>query len=112
MSIGRIGADESVSEKLRGTCRKALTMYFINRGSRVDRPFAALALGLCGGEREATLIRTELGKLRGSKNALGAQALALGRIAAGGGDGGISRIALDHNYRASVPAMEEVLRIP
>ena len=41
-----------------------------------------------------------------------AAAVALGRIAAGGGDGGISRIALDYNYRAGIPVMEEVLKIP
>jgi HEAT repeat protein len=57
-----------------------LAGHFEKSSAGMDRSFAALALALCGDEREATLIRADLEKLEGEQNALGAQALALGLL--------------------------------
>lgn len=80
MSLGRIGANEQVDPETRTRCRNLLRQFFETGGKTVDRPWASLALGLCGGDREAELIFENSKDLRGSNSALGAQAVALGLL--------------------------------
>jgi HEAT repeat protein len=90
MSLGRIGGEESASEKVREAVSKFLKVTFKDANKTTERPFAALAMGLVGfGEKKpqalredfANVIRPHLEARKGDKIALGALAMSLGMLA-------------------------------
>jgi HEAT repeat protein len=90
IALGRVGGAKDASDDVRKFCMKLLAKEFVD-GRTMERPYAALALGLLGFEGESEkpqelryeiseLISKELKQLKGDKVALGAQAIALGMV--------------------------------
>jgi HEAT repeat protein len=90
ISLGRIAADENVTEKDRAAIINYLKREAYNNGNKVsERPFAVLAMGLIGLSKATSaedkyelgeLVKDGLTPLKGDKVALGAYAISLGMI--------------------------------
>jgi HEAT repeat protein len=93
ISIGRIGGQDSASEPVRKAALAILLEQFDKGSKTMERPYAALALGILGFEGKADapkpaalkyaiidVLRKDLESMKGDKTALGANAIALGLV--------------------------------